>query len=69
MGHFDFDAQRLGYCTDLLSVNPEMRAHTFAYDTSVSGNTNTGHEYGTELTESERMELLEYLKVHKNPNW
>jgi hypothetical protein len=32
-------------------------------ETSVDGNRNTGHEYGTDYSHSERMDLLEYLKT------
>src|SRR5436305_6895021 len=32
----------------------------FTFDTSHLGNHNTGHEYGTKLTNDERMDLVEY---------
>ena len=32
------------------------------FDTSLPGNSNAGHEYGTQLTEPDRMALLEYIK-------
>lgn len=32
-------------------------------DTTLDGNHNTGHEYGTSLSEDERLALLEYLKT------
>jgi cytochrome c5 len=32
------------------------------FDTSLLGNSNVGHEYGTQLNESDRMALLEYIK-------
>jgi Cytochrome c len=37
-------------------------AGAFKFDTSLPGNLNTGHEYGTSLQPSEVEELLEYLK-------
>jgi hypothetical protein len=33
-------------------------------DTTLPGNLNTGHEWGTQLPEGDRMALIEYLKVH-----
>ena len=35
----------------------------FRYDTSVTGNSNAGHEYGTGLAPSEKQALVEYLKT------
>lgn len=35
---------------------------TSLFDTSLPGNSNSGHEYGAHLTEPERMALLEYIK-------
>ena len=33
------------------------------FDTTLPGNSNAGHEYGTSLSDAERMELVEYLKT------
>ena len=33
------------------------------YDTKVSGNSNVGHNYGTDLPEDQKEALLEYLKT------
>jgi hypothetical protein len=35
----------------------------FVVDTTVSGNGNGGHEYGTKLSEGDRLALIEYLKT------
>lgn len=35
----------------------------FLLDTSVRGNSNSGHEYGTDLTQSQKTDLIEYLKT------
>lgn len=35
----------------------------FRYDTSVTGNSNSGHEYGTGLSAGEKQALLEFLKT------
>lgn len=37
-------------------------AHGFHFDTSIDGNHNGGHEYGTTLSTSDKAALLEYLK-------
>lgn len=36
--------------------------NTTRYDTALKGNSNTGHEYGTHLSEEERWALIEYIK-------
>jgi hypothetical protein len=35
----------------------------FTFDTTQVGNANTGHEYGTSLSDAERQALIEYLKT------
>ena len=37
-------------------------AGPFRFDTRQPGNANTGHEYGTRLTDEQRWQLVEYLK-------
>jgi hypothetical protein len=32
------------------------------FDTTVEGNHNTGHEFGSELTPQQKLDLIEYLK-------
>jgi mono/diheme cytochrome c family protein len=36
---------------------------SFLFDTSIEGNRNTGHEWGTSLSAQERADLIEYLKT------
>jgi hypothetical protein len=38
-------------------------ATLFRFDTSLPGNSNRGHLWGTELSEADRTALLEYLKT------
>jgi hypothetical protein len=52
LGTAKYDAASLGY----LSEGSGM------FDTSLAGNSNKGHNYGTGLTEKQRLALLEYLK-------
>ena len=56
VGHRDYDPKKLGYVTDV--ANP-----IFTVDTTIDGNHNSGHEFGTELSDDEKWELLEYLKT------
>ena len=35
----------------------------YLFDTTGSGNANTGHDYGTKLTQPEKGDLIEYLKT------
>ena len=56
VGHREFDPVRVGY---LETPEPVI----WEFDTSVSGNRNTGHEFGTRLTDAEKWDLVEYLKT------
>jgi hypothetical protein len=55
LGQRDYDPKKLGYVTDV--AKPRS-----TFDTSLPGNSNAGHEYGTKLSDDERYDLLEYLK-------
>lgn len=55
-GSREFDPKKVGYVSD------GAAGAGFLFDTSLSGNHNTGHTYGTTLSEAERLDLLEYLK-------
>jgi hypothetical protein len=48
-----YDEKNLGY----------IDAGTYVFDTASPGNSNAGHDYGTDLSDSEKTELLEYLKT------
>ena len=52
-GSQEYDAVQMGY-TD---------AGAYVLDTSTSGNSNSGHNYGTALTVEEKRDLVEYLKT------
>lgn len=78
VGTRDFDSTNLG-----LSTQPIGKGG-FQVDTTITGNSNVGHEFrkgymgwkpgsppqygviGPELTEDQRKEVLEYLKVHRD---
>jgi hypothetical protein len=55
VGSRQFDPQTVG----LASIT-DTPANTF--DTSLAGNSNSGHAYGTTLAETDKRDLLEYLK-------
>lgn len=62
IGSWEFDPVKVGYVS-------EKRKGAFYFDTTLNGNSNSGHEYGTaydnlpELSEEDRWALLEYLKT------
>ena len=35
----------------------------YVLDTTVAGSSNTGHDYGTNLSDEQKRELIEYLKT------
>jgi hypothetical protein len=46
-------------------VNEPDGQRVFKFETSQPGNSNAGHDYGTQLSEEEKMQLLEFLKSLK----
>ncbi len=60
----DFDPQTLGYKGYDRQNKPctEDEKNT-CFNTKLIGNRNTGHEYGTNLTDDDKLSLIEYLKV------
>jgi mono/diheme cytochrome c family protein len=58
-----FDSAKVGYRTDGYGSAP---GELFQYDTSVPGNSNSGHEgksYGTKLPPADKDALVEYMKT------
>ncbi|WP_051299897.1 di-heme-cytochrome C peroxidase [Methylobacter luteus] len=56
VGSHEFDPETVGYRS-----KPGQRA--FLFDASLPGNLNTGHYYGTDLTDDERRDLIEFMKT------
>ena len=57
------DTVDVGYCSD--GYGYDLR-DLFKYDTSVPGNSNSGHEgkaYGTELPDADKDDIVEYMKT------
>jgi hypothetical protein len=48
-----FDEKEMGYTDE----------GAYVLDTAGSGNSNSGHDYGTKLSEDEKRDLIEYLKT------
>jgi mono/diheme cytochrome c family protein len=55
VGRWEYDPKKVGYVSD--------GAAPFVVDTSVSGNSNRGHEYGVSLSDDDRWALVEYVKT------
>jgi hypothetical protein len=58
-GYDVFDPVNVGF----VSTGAEAARLGFEYDTSVPGNSNQGHTYGTELSEEQKRALVEFLKT------
>jgi hypothetical protein len=58
-GYDVYDKLRVGFISD---VAQEGARKYFRYDTSLPGNSNSGHLYGTDLLREEKDALLEYMK-------
>ena len=57
VGSNELDTARVGFASSLSGQGG------FAFDTTVPGNWNTGHVYGTDLPADDKLALLEYLKT------
>ena len=57
VGNWEFNPDIVGY--DMKAQAPGA----FLFDTTIRGNSNAGHVYGTDLTEDDRKALIEYLKT------
>ena len=55
VGNIELDVKKVGHIS---SAAP----NTSLFDTRLPGNANTGHEYGTALSDEERWALVEYIK-------
>jgi mono/diheme cytochrome c family protein len=57
VGNWEFNPDIVGY--DMKAQAPGA----FLFDTTVRGNSNAGHVYGTDMSEDDRKALIEYLKT------
>ena len=58
-GYDLFDPAAVGFVT----TGGQARRIGTPYDTSLPGNSNAGHEYGTTLPPDKKRALIEYLKT------
>lgn len=56
VGSWELDPVKVGFVAN-------QEPATSKFDTTLSGNSNTGHEYGSNLTVNEKWSLIEYLKT------
>jgi mono/diheme cytochrome c family protein len=56
VGSWKMDPVKVGFATD-------AEPATSKFDTLLPGNSNKGHEYGSQLSDKEKWELIEYLKT------
>lgn len=59
IGYDVYDWNDVGF----VSSGPAARREGWRYDTSVRGNGNEGHLYGTQLPSAQRLAIIEYLKT------
>lgn len=59
-GNLEFDPVKVGRVTTNFQG-------AFLFKTSITGNSNLGHEYGTSLSHEEKMDLIEYMKQIPRP--
>jgi hypothetical protein len=51
-----YDVEKLGY-------RSVKGATGVVFDTTLPGNSNAGHEYGTDMTDHQRAAVIEYIKT------
>jgi hypothetical protein len=61
-GHREYDPIRGGFVSRFEDVPADQRGASFVFDARITGNRNTGHEFGTRLTDVEKRALVLYLK-------
>jgi Cytochrome c len=66
-GMDDYDPVKVGWKYTELTIPPDEKMHPHElrkiYDTSKPGRSNGGHTFGDELTDEQRMAIIEYLKT------
>jgi hypothetical protein len=66
VGQREFDPVKLGYVIETGKIPPEQIPLLFEFNATAGGNSNAGHEghdYGTDLNDDQRYDLLEFLKT------
>jgi len=58
-GNDVYDQEKVGFVSNVVQENGKQY---FKFDTTLSGNSNSGHLYGTELSPEDKDALVEYMK-------
>jgi mono/diheme cytochrome c family protein len=58
-GYDVFDQKNVGFVSNVASENGKQY---FKFDTTLAGNSNSGHVYGTDLSSEDKEALVEYMK-------
>ena len=59
-GYDVFDQQGVGFVSTVAQADGRS---FFRYDTTIPGNANSGHEYGTTLADADKAAIVEYMKT------
>jgi len=59
-GYDVFEPEKVGFVSDVAEENGKQY---FKFDTTLPGNSNSGHLYGTELAPADKEALVEYMKT------
>jgi hypothetical protein len=59
LGPREYDPVKLGFVADVACFGEDCLV-----DTSLVGSGNGGHSFGTDMSETDRMALIEYLKTY-----
>jgi mono/diheme cytochrome c family protein len=60
----EFDPIEVGLnCQGGVDEHNRLGKNDFKYDSTLPGNSNAGHDFGTKLGDDEKMELIEYIKA------
>lgn len=62
-GYDVLDWKRLGFISTIEEIPKRELKFTYKFDVGLNGNSNKGHNYGTQLTKNEKESLVEYLKT------
>ena len=55
-----FDQAKVGFVSDVPAADGQIFTR---YDTTVPGNGNSGHVYGTTLSDEDKRAIVEYMKT------
>ena len=61
IGNRELDPVNVGFVS--IASERFMAKNTSSFDTTLLGNSNSGHEYGVELLDGEKKALIEYMKT------